>query len=581
MPSSLSFTGARWTVRPSADEPRRVLESTLGLHPLLAGCLAARGLADPDSIGDFLDPGWAQLHDPFTMAGMQAAVERLRQAVRRGHRVRIVSDYDVDGTTSALVLRATLVALGMRQGVDHHVPSRFGEGYGLSEQAAAKAVTDGVDLLIAADIGVRDHDAVRVAAQGGVDVVICDHHLVWEQGIPPGATAVLCPGQPGCAYPHQSLAACGVCFKLAQALLAEHPRRDALLRSLLKVVALGTVADVVDLSPPENRAIVSMGLAALSREPHAPGLGALLRSAGCAKRPVNAGDLGFRLGPRINAAGRLASASLALDLLLERDPERASELARELEGLNRKRQRLQEKLVDTLTARVRPSPDAPPHCAKFPVFHGAEEEGWHRGVIGIVAGKLRESLNRPVAVAAVFGDQATGSLRSVPGVHAVQALASAGDLLTRFGGHAAAAGFSLRAADLGALQDALSGWLEREVAAEDLVSERSADIVASVELLDGQAAMALRRMEPCGRGNPRPRLLVEGQHIERIRRVRKHVFFDLGSIRAVWWSAAEHTRDLVSGPVDLLGSLGPDQRDGYRRPLFTVRDVRRSLRSGS
>lgn len=571
--STLSFTGARWELVPSAAPESEALAGALGLHPLLSTCLVARGRADPEHARAFLEPSWDQLHDPGLMAGMDQAVARIRRAVADGERVRIVTDYDVDGTSSALVLRATLQALGRGEGVDHHVPSRFGEGYGLGAGAVRDAAEAGVTLLVAADIGVRDHEAVAVASELGVDVVICDHHLVGGQDVPPAA-AVLCPGRPGCAYPNASLAAVGVCFTLARALLAEHPQRDRLLRSLLKVVSLGTVADVVDLSPLENRAIVALGLEALSEGPHAAGLQALLEVAGCSGKTLGAGDLGFRLGPRINAAGRLAEAQLALDLLQQRDPDRARELASQLDALNRRRQRLQETLVQRLLDQALPEPSGPPRCAAFPVFAGPEDQGWHRGIVGIVAGKLREALQRPVAVAAVVGDQATGSLRSVPGVDAVAALDTASHLLTRYGGHKAAAGFGLPAAALPELERALSEYLERDVPAEARVPRRRADVLAPLALLGEDAARQLQRLEPCGRGNPRPRLLVPDVTVPRIRRVRQHVFFDLGHVQAVWWSGARHTRALVAGPVDLLASLGPDRRDGFARPMLTVEDAR-------
>jgi len=575
----LSFTGARWEL--ASPEPALAdgLEAALGVHPLLAACLAVRGLGEPEAARAFLEPSWEQLHDPAAMLGVDAAVARIRRAVADGERVRIVTDYDVDGTTSALVLRAALTLLGLRDGVDHHIPDRKGEGYGLSTAAVAAAADDGVQLLLAADIGVRDHAAVALAAERGLDVIICDHHLVDEIGVPPGAI-VLCPGQPGCGYPNTSLAAVGVCFTLARALLADHPQRQRLLGSLLKVVSLGTVADVVDLSPLENRAIVALGLEALSAGPHAPGLRALLEVAGCIGRPLRAGDLGFRLGPRINAAGRLAHAGVALRLLQERDPTQARALAKELDRLNKSRQKLQERLVQELMDRALPDPEGPPRCAAFPVFHGPEDEGWHRGIVGIVAGKLREALQRPVAVAAVYDGMATGSIRSVPGVDAVAALGTAEDLLTRFGGHKAAAGFSLPAEQLAALEQAQSEHVRRDIDPDALIPRRRADAAACLDQLGEAAARALQLLEPCGRGNPKPRIVVTGVRIDRVRRVRQHVFFELGPVQGVWWSAARHTRALTSGPVDLLGSLGPDRRDGFSRPMFTVEDARRSAPAG-
>ena len=576
MSATLSFSGARWRLLAADPAGASAIAQALGIHPVLAAVLAARGYGDPVRARAFLRPGLSDLLDPWSMRGMEAAVARIRAAVARSERVRIISDYDVDGTTSALTLRATLAALGLSR-VDHRIPSRFGTGYGLSVDAVEEAAASGVQLLLAADLGVSDHAAANRAQQLGVDLLICDHHLVGEEGVPAAAHAVLCPGQPGCAYPNRALAACGVAFKLAEALLAEDPRREVLLRSLLKVVALGTVADVVDLGAAENRAIVALGLEGLSGGRHAPGLQALLEIAGCAGRPVSSTDLAFRLGPRINAAGRLADASLALELLLSREPGETLALAQKLENLNRARQRLQEQLVERAMAQALPhGPGSAPRCAPFPVFAGAEEQGWHRGVIGIVAGKLREALGRPVAVAAVADGVATGSVRSLAGVHALHALNSASGLLSRFGGHAAAAGFSLPAERIPALERALSRYLEEAVPPERRVPEHEADLVVSARELDGEAARALEALEPTGRGNPRARLLVPGVQIPRVRRVRQHLFFDLDRVGAVWWGAASQASELYAGPVDLLGSLGPDREGGLGSPLFTVSDVRRA-----
>ncbi len=583
--SPLSFTGARWEVgSPDAAEVA-ALEDQLAIPGLLAACLAQRGLRDPAQARAFLAPSSSQLHDPFAMADMGLAVDRIQRAVAARERVRVVSDYDVDGTTAGLILRAAFGALGLSEGVDQHIPDRLGEGYGFSEAAAQAAVAAGVKLLITADVGVRDHQAVQAASLGGVDVIVCDHHLAQGEGVPEAALAVLCPPRPGCSYPNPALAACGVAFKLAQALLREHPQRERLERSLLKLAALGTVADVVDLSASENRAIVTLGLAALSAGPHAPGLAALLKVAGCSGRPMTAGDLGFRVGPRINAAGRVEHADLVPQLLLERDPERAWALARRLDGLNRRRQKLQERLVDSILESALPremrrggglavSPERL-SCPAFPVFSGPEDRGWHRGVLGIAASKVREVLQRPVGVAAVRDGQATGSLRSVPGVHAVQALESAADLLERFGGHPAAAGFSLAAERLPELQRRLSAFVTEQTDAAARVPVQRAELAVSPARLDGLAALALHRLEPCGRGNRRPRLVVEGVQLRRLRCAKgRHLLFDLEAARGAWWAAARWRQQLQEGPVDLLGTLGPDGRDGFQRPLFTVVDAR-------
>ena len=298
------MTGHLWQVASEDEAHAPALAQRLGVSPVAARCIASRiHLAGAEQ---WLTPSLDDLHDPMRMHQMPAALKRIHAAVANGEHIRIVTDYDVDGTTSSLILQSTLRLLGGGTRIDHHIPDRQDEGYGFSRRAAEAAAADGVDLVITADIGVRDHDAVSAAAQAGVDVLICDHHLPAGAEVPGDALAVLCPPKSDCSYPNPALAACGVSLKLAQALLMDHPRKEAILRSMLKVAAIGTVADVVDLSTQENRAIVRLGIEELRMGPHSPGLQALLSVADIGAE-VTAEDLGFKLGPRINAAGRLAA----------------------------------------------------------------------------------------------------------------------------------------------------------------------------------------------------------------------------------------------------------------------------------
>jgi len=565
-----SFTGALWTFHePDPDAVRRLVD--FSVSEALARCLVLRGVHDPTSARRFLSPSEADFHDPTTMLGMDVAVDRIQRAVRDRERVRIVTDYDVDGTTSSLILQATLNALGARETIDWHIPDRFTEGYGFSETAAARAIADGIHLLVTADVGVRDHAAVRRARDGGVDVIVCDHHLTEGGTVPDAALAVLCPPQEGCTYPNRSLAACGVSFKLAQCLLDGHPRRDDLLRSLLKLAAIGTVADVVNLGIQENRAIVSLGLAALSAGPNAPGLTALLQVCNCAGRAISTSDVGYRIGPRINAAGRIEHAREAVDLLLERDPHRARERAREIDRLNGERQQLQETLVQRILREVDGRKDLP----LFPIFHGPEADGWHRGVVGIVAAKVRERLHRPVAVASVLGDTTTGSIRSIPEVHAVRALDAAADLLIRYGGHPAAAGFSISTGRIQELEGRLSAWVASQVDAEDMAPERDADLQLDPSAIGRELVRELERLEPLGAGNDAPHVAILGVLGTQFRTAKdKHLFFrvqgsDLG---VVWWGGAHRRPDLEGHRVDLLGTLEADTRTGS--PRLNLEDAR-------
>lgn len=564
----VSWTGRRWTMRPTSAVAGE-LARTHGLSPLASQCLAHR--TTPASAAAFLAPAHEHLHDPSLMFGMNAAVARIRKALEDRQRIRIVTDYDVDGTTSSLILQNTLALLGGRDLVDYHIPDRFDEGYGFSARAASRAVADGVGLVLTADIGVRDHASVTTAAAGGTDVIICDHHLPEGAGVPEDAHTVLCPPQAACSYPNPALAACGVSLKLAQALLVDHPKAARILRSMLKVAAIGTVADVVDLATPENRAIVALGLGELSRGPHAPGLQALLEVAGLGAGPLQASDLGFRLGPRINAAGRLSDASAVVELFSCRDPTEARRRAAQLDLLNRQRQGIQRRLVKTCIAGLsEPTPG-------FVVAWGPEAEGWHRGVVGIVAAKVRDHCHRPVAVVAVSGDEAKGSVRSVPGIHAVRALDAAGDLLDRYGGHPAAAGFSVATDKLPALAERLAGWVDAGVETEALVPELVLDAACSPSELNRTTLDELERIGPFGKGNPAPLLTLSGVRTARPGPLGTgHLRFEVDGLDCVWWRGADHEAALATGPVDLVGRLELNRWKGRERLRFTVEDGRKA-----
>ena len=562
--NSPSLTGRRWSLAaPGAHDV-----DGYGLPPVAARCLSRR-LRRPDPRA-WLRPDLSHLHDPLAMAGMSVALDRLRRAVRDGERIRIVTDYDVDGTTSSLILQSALRILGVTDALSYHIPDRFDEGYGFSVRAADRAADDGVGLLVTADIGVRDHAAVTRAQERGIDVIVCDHHLPDGGAVPADAHAVLCPPQQGCSYPNVALAACGVSLKVAQALLREHPRYDRFVRSLLKVAAIGTVADVVDLGTPENRAIVALGLEALRHDRHSPGLSALLEVSGVDPKQVQASDLGFRLGPRINAAGRLDSAMSVIELFFERDPATARARAQVLDGLNKRRQEIQRALVREVRAGLPADPDP------FVLAWGAEQDGWHRGVVGIVAARVRDAVHRPAAIVSVQGDRAVGSVRSVPGVHAVEALDRARDLLVRYGGHPVAAGFTVATEHLPALQERLCAYA-REAADGALplptleVEEQCPSGQANAQL-----AEALERLGPYGKGNAEPLLVlpnVRPTDLRPLGQSGKHLRFSIDGLDAVWWSGDTHARDL-HGAVSIAGRLGFNTWRGRKTVRFTVEDAR-------
>ena len=565
MTSPLSITGRRWTLSP-ADSPRRFRIHSL--HPLVARCLSARiGGAD---VADWLRPSFQHLHDPHRMLNMDRAVARLQRAVAERHRMRIVTDYDVDGTTSSLILQSLFRILGIGKLVDYHIPDRFVEGYGFSVQAAKKAAEDGVRIIVTADIGVKDHAAVTAAAEAGIDVIICDHHLPAGESVPVDAYAVLCPPQEGCAYPNKSLAACGVSLKLAQAMLPQNsPRTEKILLSMMKVAAIGTIADVVDLSGLENRAIVSLGLERLREGPNAPGLQALLDVSELSNGWIDAGDIGYKVSPRINAAGRLAAASTVVELFSARTRDEAYLLARQLDALNIKRQDIQRELVERCMAELSErDAAAQPH---FSVLWGEESAGWHRGVVGIVASRVRDELHRPAAIISIGGGSARGSIRSTPAVHAVRALESASDLLEKFGGHPAAAGFSVHPDNIPALAERLDAFARQ--ASSSAAPDLTLDAECAPSDINWSTVKALQKLGPHGKGNPRPLLWVRGVRPEGLRVFAdKHLKFRVGTVEAIWWKGAKYI-DRLQGTVDLAAEPGINRYRGRSSVRLTVQDA--------
>ncbi len=570
-PAALSLTGTAWVLQ-RTDHERLDAALDQGWHPAAARLLASRPL--PLSRSAF-EPDLSQLHDPYLMCGMDAAIERIGVALRSRQKIRIITDYDVDGTTSSLILQAALRIADPMVALDYHIPDRFTEGYGLSIEGIRKAAKDGVQLIITADIGVRDHEPVAEAKRLGLDVLICDHHLPDGASVPEHAI-VLCPPQKACSYPNPHLAACGVATKLAQALLKDHPSYERVLMSLLKLAAIGTVADLVPLVSEENRAIVKLGLGELNEGRHTPGLSALLEVSGVTPGQITEGELGYRIGPRINAAGRIHKATHVIELLSARDPEKARILAAELDQLNTERRNLQEQVAKAALAQI--DPDDPPHAV---ICAGPEDQGWHRGVVGIVASRLKEQTHRFCAVLSIQGEFAVGSVRSVPGVHAVEALKSVSDLLVKFGGHPAAAGFTVPTDRIDEMRQRLDAWVQELQGKDVPAPERTIDAELSVDQVGDRLMADMKLLGPFGQGNPEPTFLLRGVRMQGLRLMGKDADHLKGrvpghggrSVDAVWWRAAEH-RSTMEGPVDLLVCVQENHWRGRRSLQLRLVDAR-------
>ena len=527
-----------------------------------------RGITEPEAAHDFLNPRLTQLHDPFLMAGMAAAVERLRQAVARQEKILIYGDYDVDGTTAVVVLLATLESLGAR--VDVHIPHRLKDGYGMRVPVVERAAAEGVKVLLSVDTGIREHEVVARAQELGIDCIITDHHLP-KASLPP-AHALLNPRRPDCSYPDKNLSGVGVAFKLVQGLLGPG-MSEALLRSYLKIVAIGTIADVVPLIG-ENRVISSFGLAALQR-PVQPGLSALLEVARLNGRAPTAGDIAFRIAPRLNAAGRMEDAHAVIELLRTTDPAKARQIACRLEELNSERQHAEESILNDIVEILKLRPEITERYSL--VFSG---KGWHRGVIGIVAQRVVERCYRPTLVIGVEDGVGQGSGRSIANFHLLNALTDSQDVFERFGGHASAAGFTLPSGRIGELEDRFEAYARSALSPDDLVPLLRVDAEIDLDHLDWPVYEQLKRMEPFGMGNPTPVLVARNLRLMVPPRVlsEKHLKLRVGkgskSFDALGWHKGEQAKLLGTGDtLDLAFTLDENLYQGTSSLQMIIKDI--------
>ena len=487
----------QWKIAHPSPEGRAQLERA-GIPSLLACVLSARGVTEPEQAWKLLTPGEEPLLDPMLLKDMDRAVLRVGRALKTGELMAVYGDYDVDGITSTCLLTDCLTRLGGR--VRSYIPDRLEEGYGLNEEAVLHLAQQGVTLIITVDCGITAAREVEFARELGIDVVITDHHEC-KQAIPEAA-AVVDPHRPDCPYPFKGLAGVGVALKLAMA--AAGPDRAGLVfREYADLAAVGTVADVMPMTG-ENRTIVQTGLAALAH-PRRVGLAQLMEEAGLGDKPVTSVSIGYTLAPRINAAGRMGQADLAAELLLTRDPGRAAALAQELCALNRERQTIECEIFQECVQRLERRPQSG-------VILLADEH-WHQGVVGIVASRLTEKYSCPVFMVCLDQGMGKGSCRSWGGVNLFHLLTQCQDLLEGFGGHAMAAGFTVREENIPALERRLRQLVLEEQAGEELPSLLDIDAAVLPQELTVEAVEALDALEPCGAGNPRPVLVLTGAHV--------------------------------------------------------------------
>ena len=550
------------------------LTAELGVSPVAARLLCIRGLGNLDEARRFLSPSLDDLHDPFALTDMRPAVERILAAIERRERIAIHGDYDVDGVTSTVILRRALELLGAD--VTHFIPERLRDGYGLQPASLDRLHADGVQLVISVDCGIRGVEAALHAKALGLDLIITDHHE--PDTTLPDAFAVINPKRHDCTYPDKNLAGVGVALKVVQALCTK-AGRSSWLPAFVKVAAIGTLADVVPLTG-ENRIIAKLGLSMLSKGPHKVGLRSLLDVCGLTGKEIDGYHIGFVLAPRVNAAGRMSTPDIAARLLLASDEamsEEARGLAEQLNTENTRRQQEEAEIV----AQARKAVETDLDIGSRTVIVVAGE-GWHRGVIGIVASKLVDAFHRPAIVLSTDGETAHGSCRSIPSFNMLAALESCADAMIKFGGHKQAAGLTIESARIRELRMRVNDFADGCLDPDDLRPRLWVDGALTFRSITEQVASELTRLAPFGAGNPCPVFttsrveIVDGPRRVKDRHLKMAFKQDGRVMRGIAWRASEREAFVTEhkGAIDLAFSLEQDTWNGERYLQLSVADFK-------
>jgi single-stranded-DNA-specific exonuclease len=561
---------ARWLLPPEPD-PTVVaaLQEELRLPPAICRLLAARGYGAPDDAKAYLRPRLDHLHEPNCLTDLDRAVGRIVRALRDNETVLVHGDYDVDGICSTTVMVRTLAMLGGNP--VPFIPRRLQDGYDLTDAGVRAARDCGASLVITCDCGTSAHAPIAELQRSGIDVIVTDHHL--PGGPLPPAFAILNPKRPGCTSRDKDLAAAGVAFKLALALTRAVGGNENAVYGMLDLVALATIADVAPLRG-ENRVLVRYGLKLLN-EPVRPGIRAMIRAAGLEGKPLTSGRVGFILAPRLNAAGRLGSALRGVDLLLTTSDQQANPIARELEELNARRQELDRTTLDRARSMVQQMDLG----ATYGIV--LAEQGWHPGVIGIVASRIVEEFGRPAVLIALEGAQGKGSGRSISAFDLHAGLSECRELLLRFGGHRSAAGVTIAAERVAEFAARFNQIAASKLTDSDLVPELRVDLDLSFDQATDELEMLLRYLEPCGVGNPSPLLVSHGVTVAAAPRVvgkdgLKVVLHGAGrELVALGWGMARRARELDAGmTIDVAYRLERDEWNGESRLQARLADFR-------
>ena len=577
---------------PEAAEGKQALTDSLGIHPVVSRLLWNRGCRTPEDARAYFTLEKETLGDPFSLADMRRATERIAKAVKTGEKITVYGDYDVDGVTSVTALLLYLREKGAD--VSYYIPSRFGEGYGVSDASVEQLASEGTKLIVTVDTGITANNEVERAKALGVDIVVTDHHKCGESI--PAAAAVVNPKRPDCPYPFKDLAGVGVVFKLLCALEEELTGANRITAvntvalSYADLIAIGTIADVMPIVG-ENRLIVKLGLEMIERHPR-PALAALLESLGAKgdqrdqkkkKQPITSSYIGYTLAPRINAVGRLRSADLAVEFFLADTTERAREFAEILCDVNRERQDEENRITREAFLRIESEHD----FENDPVIV-LQSDDWHHGVIGIVSSRITDRFGLPSILVSFEGregayptpdDVGKGSGRSVNGFNLFDALTSCSDLLTKFGGHDHAAGLSIKRSDFQAFCERINAYAREKLTGEELAPTLDADCELTADDLTLSLEEQIEKMEPFGIGNPTPYFVSRGLVVRQILPIGggKHTKLLVGlgdrSFEALFYRTTESALDLYVGEtIDLYYSLGINEYAGRRTLQLVAKD---------
>jgi single-stranded-DNA-specific exonuclease len=563
-----------WHHLPCDEAQTTALAAALGVNPIIARLLCMRGLADAGQAQRFLNPTIEHLHDPFKLADMRVAVERLERALAQKERIAIHGDYDVDGITSTVILRRTLELLGGN--VVHFIPERIRDGYGLQPAGIDRLHAEGVSLVVSVDCGIRSTEAALRARELGVELIVTDHHE--PEGSLPPALAVINPKRHDCTYPDKHLAGVGVALKLVQA-LCERAGKGKWLPAFVKIAAIGTLADVVPLVG-ENRVIARLGLASLSKGPHTIGLRSLLDASGLSGKTIDSYQVAFMVAPRVNAAGRMSTPDIAARLLLATDEamgDEARALAQQLNDENLRRQQEEAELVAHARKAIETDPAVGAHNVL--VVGGA---GWHRGVIGIAASKLVDAFHKPAIVLSIDGDIAHGSCRSIPEFDMLGALERCADVFLKFGGHHQAAGLTMEAARVPEFRARINAYADDVLEPDQLRPRLRIDGPLSLKAITHELMHDLDSMGPFGMSNPRPVFhasgvsIVDGPRTLKERHLKMTFSQDGRRFRAIAWRAAERSDFLTRNraAVNLAFSLEKNEFQGETYLELNVADFK-------